>query len=64
MVVKRWDAYFKEFDEGKVIRKDSGITVAHYVGAPSMNAFCKSLSDGLNIINNKEFKKSVIQITA
>ncbi len=52
-VVKRWDAYFKEFDEGKVIsERQWDHSFAHYVGAPSMNAFCKSLSNGLNIINN------------
>ena len=44
-VVKRWDAYFKEFEECKVIsERQWDQSFAHYVGAPSMNAFCKSLS--------------------
>ena len=52
-VVKRWDAYFKEFEEDKVISERKwDQSFPHYVGAPSMNAFCKSLSDGLNIVNN------------
>ena len=52
-VVKRWDAYFKEFEGGKVIsERQWDQSFAHYVGAPSMNAFCKSLSTDLNIINN------------
>ena len=52
-VVKRWDAYFKEFEGGKVIsERQWNESFAHYVGAPNMNAFCKSLAENLNIIKN------------
>ncbi len=50
-VVKRWDAYFKEFEGGKVIsERQWNESFAHYVGAPNMNAFCKSLAENLKII--------------
>ena len=45
-VVKRWDAYFKEFQGDKVIsERQWNENFAHYVGTPNMNAFCKSLAE-------------------
>ena len=59
-VVKRWDAYFKEFEEGKVIsERQWDQSFAHYVGAPNMNAFCKSLAENLKIIKNTKIHQVV-----
>ena len=50
-VVKRWDAYFKEFEGCKVIsERQWNENFAHYVGTPNMNAFCKSLAENFKII--------------
>ncbi|MEC7882850.1 MAG: NAD(P)-binding protein [Verrucomicrobiota bacterium] len=59
-IVKRWDAYFKEFEGGKVIRERQwGQSFAHYVGVPNMNAFCKSLAENLNIIKNSKIHQVI-----
>ena len=52
-VVKRWDAYFKEFEGDKVIsERQWNENFAHYVGTPNMNAFCKSLAENFRIIKS------------
>ena len=59
-VVKRWDAYFKEFEGNKVIsERQWDANFAHYVGAPNMNAFCKSLTKNFNIIKNTRIHKVI-----
>ena len=59
-IIKRWDAYFKEFEGGKVIsERQWNENFAHYVGAPNMNAFCKSLAVDLNIIKNTKIHQVV-----
>ena len=59
-IVKRWDAYFKEFEGGEVIRERQwNENFAHYVGAPNMNAFCKSLAENLKIIKNTKIHQVV-----
>ena len=59
-IVKRWDAYFKEFEGGEVIsERQWNENFAHYVGAPNMNAFCKSLGENLKIIKNTKIHQVV-----
>ena len=59
-IVKRRDAYFKEFEGGEVIRERQwNENFAHYVGAPNMNAFCKSLAENLKIIKNTKIHQVV-----
>jgi hypothetical protein len=59
-LIKRWDANFKEIKDYKVIASRKwNSSFPHYVGTPTMNHFCKVLSEDLDIRKNAKILKAV-----